>query len=227
MQKLQTKEQKMTSRRAVAPIIATLLLVAIAVVGGSIIFVFSQGFFSSAQISGAPQIESLEILGYDTSDVLEIQLHNGICTSGNDPSDILTPCTAAWDGVLANDGLIPGDRVAVYLQNQSVGPVTITEVLIAGLEYVYPAIAPTVDLTAIGGANSPANGEYFIVKQGIDGFPAEVSIEATPVLAPGEEVSLLFTLEDSLTVGRDAQIKITTANGAVFVGTLISGQQSG
>ncbi len=126
-----------------------------------------------------------------------------------------------------NDDLIPGDRVAVYLQNQSVGPVTITEVLIAGLEYVYPAIAPTVDLTAIGGANSPANGEYFIVKQGIDGFPAEVSIEATPVLAPGEEVSLLFTLEDSLTVGRDAQIKITTANGAVFVGTLISGQQSG
>ena len=34
----------------VAPIIATLLLVAIAVVGGSIIFVFSQGFFASAGV---------------------------------------------------------------------------------------------------------------------------------------------------------------------------------
>jgi len=34
-----TSKQKMTSRRAVAPIIATLLLVAIAVVGGSIVFV--------------------------------------------------------------------------------------------------------------------------------------------------------------------------------------------
>ena len=33
-------------KRAVAPVIATLLLVAIAVVGGSIIFVFSQDFFA-------------------------------------------------------------------------------------------------------------------------------------------------------------------------------------
>ena len=77
MQQLQTKNQKMTSRRAVAPVIATLLLVAIAVVGGSIIFVFSQGFFSSAQVSGAPQIESIEIVGYDASDVIVLTLHDG------------------------------------------------------------------------------------------------------------------------------------------------------
>ena len=36
MTKLQSKQNKLTSRRAVAPVIATLLLVAIAVVGGSI-----------------------------------------------------------------------------------------------------------------------------------------------------------------------------------------------
>ncbi|MEK0340135.1 MAG: archaellin/type IV pilin N-terminal domain-containing protein, partial [Nitrosopumilus sp.] len=47
MTKLQSKYNKLTSRRAVAPVIATLLLVAIAVVGGSIVFVFAQGFFSS------------------------------------------------------------------------------------------------------------------------------------------------------------------------------------
>ena len=62
-----SKQNKLTSRRAVAPVIATLLLVAIAVVGGSIVFVFSQGFFSSAQISGAPQIESMQIVGYDAT----------------------------------------------------------------------------------------------------------------------------------------------------------------
>ena len=67
MTKLQSK-YKLTSRRAVAPVIATLLLVAIAVVGGSIVFVFSQGFFSSAQISGSPNIESLKITGYDRSE---------------------------------------------------------------------------------------------------------------------------------------------------------------
>ena len=80
MTKLQSKQNKLTSRRAVAPVIATLLLVAIAVVGGSIVFVFSQGFFSSAQISGAPQIESLQVIGYDASDVANLQIHDGSLT---------------------------------------------------------------------------------------------------------------------------------------------------
>ncbi|MGI0082773.1 MAG: archaellin/type IV pilin N-terminal domain-containing protein, partial [Nitrosopumilaceae archaeon] len=51
-------------RRAVAPIIATLLMVAIAVVGGILIFVFAQGFFTDTSIQG-PTIDSLEIFGYD------------------------------------------------------------------------------------------------------------------------------------------------------------------
>ena len=54
---------KFHKRRAVAPIIATLLLVAIAVVGGSIIFVFSQGYFASAQISGTIDPELVKIFG--------------------------------------------------------------------------------------------------------------------------------------------------------------------
>ena len=56
---LKPKELK-SSHKAVAPVIATLLMVAIAVVGGTIIFVFSQGFFSSSQISGSPQIEAVQ-----------------------------------------------------------------------------------------------------------------------------------------------------------------------
>ena len=39
-------------KRGVSPIIATLLLVAIAVVGGAIIFSFTQGYFASTQLSG-------------------------------------------------------------------------------------------------------------------------------------------------------------------------------
>jgi len=73
MTKLQSK---LTSRRAVAPVIATLLLVAIAVVGGSIVFVFSQGFFSSAQISGAPQIESqamMQLMANSYKSMMELE----------------------------------------------------------------------------------------------------------------------------------------------------------
>ncbi|HSB50681.1 MAG TPA: archaellin/type IV pilin N-terminal domain-containing protein, partial [Nitrosopumilaceae archaeon] len=60
-----TLEKQTRKNRAVAPVIATLLMVAIAVVGGTIIFVFAQGFFSQSQISGTPSIESVKILGYD------------------------------------------------------------------------------------------------------------------------------------------------------------------
>jgi len=34
-------------------------------------------------------------------------------------------------------------------------------------------------------------------------------------------------LKSTVSSGRDAQFKIETANGAVFVGTIIAGQQSG
>jgi len=67
------QEKRTRKHRAVAPVIATLLMVAIAVVGGSIIFVFSQGFFSQAQISGTPTIELIKIVGYDARDVTTLQ----------------------------------------------------------------------------------------------------------------------------------------------------------
>ena len=116
----------MTSRRAVAPVIATLLLVAIAVVGGSIIFVFSQGFFSQAQVSGAPQIESLEIVGYDASDVDELTLHDGLCSAGTDPAAAGCGAAASFDqnGV---DDLEATERVAVYVQNHSAQDETLQE----------------------------------------------------------------------------------------------------
>ena len=59
--------QKLTliKRRAVSPIIATLLLVAIAVVGGAIIFSFSQGYFASTQLSGPPAVDLINVLGYE------------------------------------------------------------------------------------------------------------------------------------------------------------------
>ena len=39
--------------------------------------------------------------------------------------------------------------------------------------------------------------------------------------------TIYLELDETLKEGRDAQIKLTTANGAVFVGTVIAGQQSG
>jgi len=225
MQKLQTKEQKMTSRRAVAPVIATLLLVAIAVVGGSIIFVFSQGFFSSAQVSGAPQIESIEIVGYDATDVVELLMHDGICGGGTALAVPPVPCIVAWDG-LANNGLITGERVAVYVQNQSAQSVTLEEVLLAGEIYEYQSMVG--DASVAFGAADPVEGEYMIILRGDPaGAPAIAEDDIVPKLEAGAEVTIVFELIGGINNGRDAQFKIETANGAIFVGTIIAGQQSG
>ena len=216
MTKLQSKQNKLTSRRAVAPVIATLLLVAIAVVGGSIVFVFSQGFFSSAQISGAPQIESLQIDGYDATDAANLQLHDGGLIDQQAVPLVLS-------GV-ANNGLLTGERVAVYVTNQGVSQAALTEVRFAGSIYTY-ATAATLDDFA---ANTWLDAQEFtIMNKGIALAVAEVSQSPTAIIQPGQQATILLELEQDVSFGRDAQFKLTTANGAVFVGTVVAGQQSG
>ena len=193
MTKLQSK---MTSRRAVAPVIATLLLVAIAVVGGSIVFVFSQGFFSSAQISGSPNIESLKFTGYDASDGTNLLNHDGTQFSAT---------TNNGDG-----SLTPGEDVVVYLQSNSVGKITLSEVRFGGTVYNY---------TSTG----PAQGSFEVLSRG----PGTILTTTSAEVQPGQQVSLILELDENIKNGRDTQIKLTTANGAVFVGTVIAGQQSG
>ena len=216
MTKLQSKQNKLTSRRAVAPVIATLLLVAIAVVGGSIVFVFSQGFFSSAQISGAPQIESLQINGYDATDVTNLQLHDGSLIEQS-----ATP--AVFSGV-ANNGLLTGERIAIYVTNQGVSQAALTEVRFAGSVYTYATAATLDDFAADTFLNAQ---EFAIIEKGVALSVADVSQSPTAIIQPGQQATILLELEQDVQFGRDAQFKLTTANGAVFVGTVVAGQQSG
>ncbi len=98
---------KLSKHKAVAPVIATLLMVAIAVVGGTIIFVFAQGFFSNTQVSGTPTIEALKVIGYDARDADELQAHDGV---------LMTDET----GGEQNGEKTADERVAVYVKNDSV-----------------------------------------------------------------------------------------------------------
>ena len=219
MTKLQSKQNKLTSRRAVAPVIATLLLVAIAVVGGSIVFVFSQGFFSSAQISGAPQIESLQITGYDASDVDNLQLHDGGLLDQQ-----LIQTVLSGD---PNNGLLTGERVAVYVVNQGVSSAALTEVRFAGSVYGYIPSAAGVDIETWDADVIIDPQQFHIVNKGIAADIAEASDSPTATIQPGQQATILLELEQDVQFGRDLQFKLTTANGAVFVGTVIAGQQSG
>jgi flagellin-like protein len=197
----------MTSRRAVAPIIATLLLVAIAVVGGSIVFVFSQGFFSSAQVSGTPNIESLKFTGYDATDGAALKLHDGVSTG------LIT--TGA-----SGDGLLTGERIAVYVQNQGVNKVTLGEIRFAGSVY---AFSPTPGTTALADWVANPGATYSVLTKS----PSTIIDTTSPEIQPGQQVTVILELAENVKTGRDAQFKLTTSNGAVFVGTVIAGQQSG
>ena len=200
-----TLEKRTRKHRAVAPVIATLLMVAIAVVGGTIIFVFSQGFFSQSQISGTPSIESVKILGYDSRDVANLIAHDGI-TMIDAGSDSTTP------------GKNIGEYVVVYVQNDSVGQILFSEIRLGGTVYNYFQ-APTAGIDPF---TAGSGGTYTVLTNSTHGIAQQAA-----VAEPGETVGILFDLDDNFPTGRDTQFKLTTTNGAVFVGTVVMGQNTG
>jgi len=211
-------------RRGVAPVIATLLLVAIAVVGGSIIFVFAQGFSSSAQVSGTPAIELIKIIGYDARDVVKVKAHDGIKIEGEKTKD----CCGIIDGLINED-----ERIAIYLQNNSVHKMFFSEIRISGVVYDFTTYTTIPPPFSIGGWDQdnvkPQQGEYVLLA-GHDGSKdpgSDLIQDPSPKMEPGEIITLLVDLDRSYNLPRDAQFKLTTTNGAVFVSSIIMGQSSG
>ena len=134
-------------RRAVSPIIATLLLVAIAVVGGAIIFSFSQGYFASTQLSGPPAVDLINVLGYDLSDSEKLYLHN--------QQDYTAKCST----VCKQGHLQSGDYITVFVTNDGSRRVTLADVRFGGSIYDYETATGTQTFTndAIG------DGKYRII----------------------------------------------------------------
>ncbi len=192
-----------STHRAVAPVIATLLMVAIAVVGGTIIFVFSQGFFNQAQVSGTPTIESVKILGYDARDIASLMAHDGLTMTAiaSDPNA---------------QGKNVGEYVVVYIKNDSSGQVLFSEIRLGGAVYTYIFPGPILDYT------SGTVGTYAVMDNSTDSI-----LDQAGVAQPGETIGILFDLSDNFPIGRDTQFKLTTTNGAVFVGTVVMGQNAG
>ena len=202
-----TPKERLTKRRAVAPVIATLLMVAIAVVGGTIIFVFSQGFFSQSQISGTPSIESVKILGYDARDVDALRAHDG------------TTMAAGTGGDPAVLGKASDERVAIYLKNDSVQQILFSEIRLGGAVYAYDTsagLSPWADITDL------TPGEYSVMPDAVTILPDQAG-----TIQPGQTATIIVDLSDNFPIGRDTQFKLTTTNGAVFVGTVVMGQNSG
>ena len=201
------QKERLTNRRAVAPVIATLLMVAIAVVGGTIIFVFSQGFFSQSQISGNPSIESIKILGYDARDADALRAHDGLT---------MAPGTG---GNATSLGKLVDERVTVFLKNDSVGQVLFSEIRLGGTVYGYDS---STSLSSWNATTGLAPGAYSVMTDS-----TSILQEQAATVQPGQTATIILDLDDNFPIGRDTQFKMTTTNGAVFVGTVVMGQNSG
>ncbi len=178
-------------------------MVAIAVVGGTIIFVFSQGFFNQSQISGTPQIELVKVLGYDARDIANLEAHDGqqMTVSASDPS---------------TQGKNVGERVVVYIKNDSVNQVLFSEIRLGGTVYTYQTVEN------IEGFTVGTGGNYGILDNSTHMTQSPVGVDPA-----GKTVGIIFELDDNFPIGRDVQFKITTTNGAVFVSTVVMGQNKG
>ena len=205
---------KAKCRRGVSPIIATLLLVAIATVGGSTVFAFSQNAFNTSQISGSPQVELIKIFGYDGSDVDKLKLHDGNEILANN-------CCGIADGKKSFD-----ERIAIYVQNNSIKPVVISELRLAGDVYSFVPQTKIGEWNKTGNGHKPHPNEYIIVNHHIEGKNYDTVEESSPVIQSGGVVTLLLDLGQNMIMSYDSQVKITTDHGNVFVSTIMIGQHS-
>jgi len=192
-------------RRGLAPVIANLLLIAIAVVGGTITVVFAQGNYNS-QIIGGPDIDFLQILGYDTRDSCTLALFGGF----------EIPCGLAGEGLEDYGVRSYDERIAVYIVNHSPKKVLLSEVMFGGIVY-----SPTSSdyLTLWDDNVEFVPGQHAIMDNG-----NSLLIAKNHELQAGQTVTVVLDLESSFKVGRTAQMRITTGNGAVYVSDITIGE---
>ena len=203
------------THKAVAPIIATLLMVAIAVVGGILIFVFAQGFFSDSSVQG-PSIDSLTFIGYDTRDngavgqpacsaATSLMSHTGVCITG---------ATQA-----VSNNLKSGDAITLFVKNSGAKSFTIDTVKYLGNEYDFDDATTNVDATV------PADGNFLLATT-LTTVDSTSAGTGSSIIEPGEEKTIVLRYDGengNVKVGRSGQVIITTGNGATFAMNLVNG----
>jgi len=203
-------------QKAVAPIIATLILVAIAVVGGVMIFVLAQEFYFIEQ-QNMPKLAVISMKGYDARDLTAPpNCHDG------------TACV----GVAANTGTFPlgnaaagaAESIAVYIKNHVTHKVGITSVMVSGTPF-----------TAAGAV--PSCTEFNVFETPLAGGSAIVKTDNK--ILPGDTASIVITFWDgtgaapcdapAFQVGKDRpiSIEVTTDFDQEFNFIVVMGMESG
>jgi len=191
------------SHRGIAGIIVSLILIAVAVVGGISVFMFTQGFISDTSVVSAPTIDVIEIFGYDSRDLAYLFSHTGVAID-----NINT--VASEDGVLGD-----GDAFALYLRNRGHTMITISSIEVYGTSYTISTLPDCVADTV------PADGKFSISFDGALDSCGETDI------VPGQEVTIYVRYDIStngnIPLGRPIPVTVITGNEMEITKQLTNG----
>jgi len=186
------------NHRAVAPIIATLMLILITAVGGGVTFSYAQDVINDNQVSSSIAIEQLTIVGWDFRDLSELRSHNGLYMK-EDSAGIP-------DGIKSYS-----ERVTIYIQNKGLTSIRIDELRFVGTVYEFAGSSNYMSNFVTN--TFPAPQEYVILTI----TPDIIINSEVPELPAGKIASLVLGLDASFKMGRHAMLKLTTDNGFVIV----------
>lgn len=197
------------NRRAVAPIIATLILVAIAVVGGVMIFVFAQDFFGGEAMEKPGTIDTISLAGYDIRDVADPATLN---------SHLGTAATAlACTGCVAGGGLAVTDIGALYIKNNGSSEVIIRSITINDKKY-------TLDGLGVRALVDFAAQEFTVYTETLAGGTMQIQADAT--ISGKDTGTIYFRSADAIGAGRTVSVTTTTGTGQEFSFNVVIGQKS-
>lgn len=200
------QQSKKESHRAVAPIIATLILVAIAVVGGVMIFVFAQDFFGGESMTGPGTIDQISMAGYDLRDVAaDIKLidHQGVGVA------YVIGLTGGSTGNFAI-----GDGGTIFIRNAGTQDVSITRLTVADKEMSF-------DGTTLAAIQPP--GSYSVYADDLAGNMIQMTSATIPA---GETATIGFGNAVEIKNGRTIDVDVTTGSGQKFTFSVVVGQDT-
>jgi flagellin-like protein len=218
---------KFTHRRAISPIIATLLLIAIAVAAGIIVYVYVNSLAGGLTSGGGSQVsQQLQLQAYSFTGVASTSVSsNGVVGEAfleNTGSSSITISSIYFDGTALTQWYATGTPA---YEQYFVVPTS------GGA--CFALLPPSTTITAyILGTSQPASG--IATACGTEAAATTCATVTclntasgqtpTLTLAPLSSVQLLFGLNSAATSGTSHTIKVVTANGGVSVFTVVAGR---
>jgi len=206
------------SHRGVAPIIATLLLITIAVIGGVMIYVFTQGFFGNASISASPSMDTVIMTGYDMREIEG----DPPCNNPHNPPDsgVITHegrITCHGDNPGNNDlgGKFDDEAGTIFIRNVGQEPYTLVKLEVNGR--VLDFRTDDNDIRNQAGVF----GIYTVPDT--QTATADTALREVATILPGQEGTLVMSFDgsgiatdNSAVNDRTIPIKLTSSSGSVY-----------